>query len=640
MEAATSVNRSRRRRLALTTMAAATCLAFPIASRAQQAVAAPALTALTSARTDLVTDSGPGRKLGPDLLALYLEHRDFQQSHAAGPFRSANTMLDLDENGVVIDAVAAAGEGGRLRTQLAALGMGQVARYRHVVSGRMPVAALLAMADASALRFARPAYHTTNTGSVLSQGDEAMRTDVARPASSVTGAGMVVGTLSNSYNCLGGAPAGVTSGDLPAGVTVLAEAPSCSGQTDEGRGMMELIADVAPGAAQAFNTANGGQAAFAAGILALANTAGADVINDDVIYFAEPMFQDGIIAQAVDEVVAAGVPYFSSAGNQARQAYDAPFRSSGTSPAGLPFGYQNDIGHDFDPGPGVDVYQKVTIPNGTTQIVLQWSSPYASASGGAGATSDLDFWLYLDPPTSPVIGIHTANVGGDPIEIMGISNGGGATLANIAISVHQGSAPALLKYTYFRSSMVVNEYATNTASSYGHANARGARSMGAAFYFQTPPFGTSPAVLESFSSIGGTPTLWDLNDNPINVVRQKPNLVAPDGTNTTFFGGSDISDPGDGSDLDTSPNFFGTSAAAPHAAGLAALVRQKNSSLPPVQVYHLLESTAENMGAAGVDFESGHGLVRGDHAVERAADWLFADGFEEGDVLDWGSSVP
>ena len=50
----------------------------------------------------------------------------------------------------------------------------------------------------------------------------------------------------------------------------------------------------------------------------------ADVIVDDIIYLAEPMFQDGIVAQAVDEVAAKGVSYFSSAGNRpATQAYDS-----------------------------------------------------------------------------------------------------------------------------------------------------------------------------------------------------------------------------------------------------------------------------------------------------------------------------
>ena len=91
--------------------------------------------------------------------------------------------------------------------------------------------------------------------------------------------------------------------------------------------MMQIIHDGAPGAGQAFHTAFGGQADFALGIQELAGcpvgsepgcTPGgvaADVIVDDVIYFSEPMFQDGIIAQAVDHVAGAGVSYFSSAGN-------------------------------------------------------------------------------------------------------------------------------------------------------------------------------------------------------------------------------------------------------------------------------------------------------------------------------------
>ncbi len=62
-----------------------------------------------------------------------------------------------------------------------------------------------------------------------------------------------------------------------------------------------------------------GETGFAANIEQSANRprrrAGAKVIADDVGYFEEPFFQDGPVAAAVDEVTAAGVSYFSAAGN-------------------------------------------------------------------------------------------------------------------------------------------------------------------------------------------------------------------------------------------------------------------------------------------------------------------------------------
>ena len=56
--------------------------------------------------------------------------------------------------------------------------------------------------------------------------------------------------------------------------------------------MMQLIHDVAPGSPLAVNTAFTSQAGFAQGILDLANVAGSQVIVGDVIFFAEPMFQE------------------------------------------------------------------------------------------------------------------------------------------------------------------------------------------------------------------------------------------------------------------------------------------------------------------------------------------------------------
>ena len=119
----------------------------------------------------------------------------------------------------------------------------------------------------------------------------------------------------------------VQTGDLPAGVNVLEEAscldygaPTQLPFSDEGRAMLQIVHDVAPGASLAFYTAENSEADFANGIGKLA-TAGAKVIADDIIYFDEPFFQDGIVAQAVDGVQAQGVAYFSAAGNDGTLAY-------------------------------------------------------------------------------------------------------------------------------------------------------------------------------------------------------------------------------------------------------------------------------------------------------------------------------
>ena len=74
--------------------------------------------------------------------------------------------------------------------------------------------------------------------------------------------------------------------------------------------------DMAPGSAITFHTAFLGQTDFTQGIEDL-QSADCQVIVNDIIYFAEPFFQDSIVTQAANNVVRRDSAYFSSAGNQA-----------------------------------------------------------------------------------------------------------------------------------------------------------------------------------------------------------------------------------------------------------------------------------------------------------------------------------
>ena len=163
------------------------------------------------------------------------------------------------------------------------------------------------------------------------------------------------------------------------------------------------------------------------------------------------------------------------------------------------------------------------------------------------------------------------NIGGDPVEVLGVNNSGAPVDAYIVIgkwidATGPNPNPGKIKYIDFGFGSNP-EYATKSATIFGHSNASKAISVGAIRYDKTPAYGVNTPVRESFSSVGGTPILFDTYGNTITpVIRKKPNISAPQGTNNTFFGFD--------YDNDGFPNFFGTSASAPHAAAVAALMRE------------------------------------------------------------------
>ncbi len=231
------------------------------------------------------------------------------------------------------------------------------------------------------------------------------------------GQGMQIACISDSYaatTAVTSASTDVTNFDLPgasnnpAGNTtpVFVFGDYASG-TDEGRAMCQIVYKMAPKAAVAFGTADTGEVGFANTIRGLAGISGytvsgqtfaADVICDDVGYQDEPFFEDGIVGTAVDDASAAGVAYFSSAGNDiGTYDYDSDFRyvpltsTALTAAAGNPALANTNINlanvptnlyqggfHNFGTASAQDVALTYNVVAGTALPVtnFQWNDPY------------------------------------------------------------------------------------------------------------------------------------------------------------------------------------------------------------------------------------------------------------------------
>lgn len=573
--------------------------------------------------------SGAMSKAGFHLARAYAEWLRHLAAGRRQPFEPSDRALRYSQGRVLVSARADdAAEA--LQMDLERLGLRNGARREHTVAGLLPLAALDRAVALPSLRsihaVAQPIVHT---GAVTSQGDAALHADLARLVEGVDGSGVQVGVISDSFDVSTvvdlHASDDVASGDLPAGVQVLAESSLCGVYViciDEGRAMLQIVHDLAPGADLMFHTVYGSEVDFANAIDQLAAT-GADVIVDDVLYLTEPMFEDGMVARAVDDAVAAGIAYYSAAGNQGRESYEAPFDDSNTVLCIEQLPPYDDcdpiferVGrmHDFDPGPGTQVLQDITIPVGSSaSIALQWDQPFGNALNDhiiVLLSYDGGLWITLSANDNVATG--------DPWEVLQYQNAfgdfGGPTGDQFKIAITYDDVDSIvgpagrLKTVVYGGSIA--SHATASGTLVGHANAAGAAAVGAAYWADTPEHDVSPPALEPYSSAGGTPILFDADGTRLVTpeARNQPRFVATDGVSTTFFF-NDV-------DGDGTPDFYGTSAAAPHAAAIAALMLEASPAASPAQINAALADSAIDMNTAGDDPESGAGLIQADTAVD------------------------
>ena len=431
----------------------------------------------------------------------------------------------------------------------------------------------------------KPVYPQSQ-GSANNQAEDALEVNaLKRIFSGITGTGISLGTMSDSINQVGnGIADSQVSNDLPANgfINVLSD----TGGRDEGRAMMELIYDISPGLdTYGYATASTGAANMASNITALSN-AGMDIIVDDIIYFNEPNFQDGVIDIAIQSFVNQGGSYFTAAGNRANQSYEATYNALSSY-------------HNYSNSGLGDIFMQVTIPaGGSISVFLQWAEPWGSATSNL----DLELWDGLIENRLRLGGVN--NIGGIPFETVSYTNNLNTSFtANIAVKRVSGSNP-IFKFI-IAGPIVINQFlngATGTMKPYS----RYGIATGAAPWF-------SRDIAENFSSIGPITRYFDSQGNPITKLTiNKPNYMSIDGGNTSFFG-SDITEDGD-----TLPNFFGTSAAAPNAAAVAALMLQVaggSGSLNQNEIRDLLTKSAIDLGDTGFDTTYGAGRINALGAV-------------------------
>jgi len=468
------------------------------------------------------------------------------------------------------------------------------------------------------------------SGEVVSEGVEQLHagegTGEARDLFGVDGSGLTVGILSDSFDLATEAADGsgpvatkaaddVASGDLPgeenpcgdtSDVDVLEEMgevfEEAEPPVDEGRAMAQIVHDVAPGADIAFASAFNGEDVFATNIDALAD-AGAEVIVDDVFYFEEPFFQDGPVAVAVDEAVEDGVTYLSAAGNsnffdsEGREiaSWETPlYRDAGSCPPevqSLP-GFNGFHCLDFAPGSQVDRTFGVKVaPGDTLAVDLQWDEPWE------GVDTDLDAFL-LNASGNLITGSAEDNEKSQrPFEVVQWENESSSErTVQLVVNRFSGESPRL-KFALVANGSGVpgTEYPRSTGADivgptiFGHNGTASAISVGAIrFDKSTEPekYSSRGPVRHDFGPVTGTEAAAPLGSPEI---LSKPDVVATDCGVTTFFAGL----------TGAGWRFCGTSAAAPHAAGIAALMLEAEPGEPPSGIRSALQASAVEVGESG-----------------------------------------
>jgi subtilisin family serine protease len=246
----------------------------------------------------------------------------------------------------------------------------------------------------------------------------------------------------------------------------------------------------------------------------------------------------------------------------------------------------------------------------TRALELSWSDPLGASS------NDYDLFV-LNAAGTAVLAASTDQQSGtgNPFEEIFSAAGFPAT-SRIVIGGRNGALPRALHLQAFFGERLQ----LKTSGAIGaHMGAPSAIAV-AAVAWNSARMGTVPFVggaknpTEVFSADGPRKRFYAADGTPITpgnllfgtnggTTIIKPDIAAADGVSVRTAGFSP---------------FYGTPAAAAHAAGIAALIKAAKPSLTPAQIRDALTSTALDIRAVGIDRDSGYGLIMAPAAVAKA----------------------
>lgn len=364
-------------------------------------------------------------------------------------------------------------------------------------------------------------------------------------AAGITGDGIKIGILDMGFDGY----RSLLGSDLPSNFVVQSfisgTEPDATGII-HGAAVAEVIHDVAPGAMLYGASYNTG-AEWVNAVNWLVSQ-GVDVISMSCIWSFGPKDGSSWQSQKVDEIVRSGIVWVNSAGNYAELHYRGTYSDS-----------DGDGLHEFRPG---DETMSFTSWRPTYFVVLwdDWD----------GATEDYDIFLLDDNQNVVAQGNDRAGEAGESISYT-FPNSTPYYLVIQGVTV---TRPAVFDFISYGGEI---EYPVADHSLAIPADAFEVFAVAATNW--------SNDILEDYSSQG-----------PTDDGRIKPDISAPTSVENASYGA-------------LGRTFSGTSAAAPHVAGAAALVLQGYPSYSPDDVKSYLKSNAYDLGPGGQDTAFGFGRL-------------------------------